>query len=336
MSVIVPKFLTFFVTNKCNAMCSHCFNWKAQPVDELSLEEIKKIDFSIFNSVSITGGEPTLRSDLAKVCSHVAKNKLYLNTNGLMPQRIREVIDKVGAGLVSVTVSVDGTKDLHDQIRGVNCFDAAVKTIKLCKDAGVDVTVLTTLSRFNMANISLLMDYLKTEGLFTRRGDVVFNIARGLEHVFSFDDSIGFYHNPRDGTVVLTLEELQTVYSQVKPYMANQNRLVWEYSIKMLFEHKKLVTCYAGNMDMVLHANGDVAACEYSKPFANIRDCNFDMLALWNSKNAKTTRNKLNSCYCIHPCNLNTAIPRTLKGLLKLAPDIARNKTKQFKNKSFS
>jgi MoaA/NifB/PqqE/SkfB family radical SAM enzyme len=115
--------------------------------------------------------------------------------------------------------------------------------------------------------------------------------------------------------------------------MVNQNRVVWEYSIKMLCEHKKIVDCYAGNLDMVLHANGDVAACEYSKPFANIKDYNFDLLALWNSKAADNTRNKLNRCYCIHPCNLNTAIPRTFTGALKLAPDIARNKIKQFKNK---
>jgi MoaA/NifB/PqqE/SkfB family radical SAM enzyme len=333
--VFVPKFLTFFVTNQCNAMCSHCFNWKTRIVNELSLDEIKKVDFSIFNSISITGGEPTLRVDLAEICRHIVavKNKIYLNTNGLMPQRVKEVIETVGADLVNVSVSLDGVLDLHDKLRGVACFDSAVKTVKLCKNAGVDVTILTTISRFNMANVSLFINYLKAEGLFTKRGDIVFNITRGLEHVFNFDASIGFYHNPRDDNAVLSLAELQTVYSQIKPYMANQNSVVWEYSIKMLSERKKFVSCYAGNLDMVLHANGDVAACEYSKPFANINDYNFNVLALWNSKNAENTRNKLNSCYCIHPCNLNTAIPRTLTGTLKLAPDIAKNKIKQFKNK---
>jgi len=331
--VITPKILTFFVTNRCNAKCNHCFNWKTQPVNELSLEEIRKIDFSIFDSVSITGGEPTLRSDLSEVCSQVAKKKIYVNTNGLMPQRIKEVIEKVGAGMVNATVSLDGARDLHNQIRGMNCFDLAVETIRLCQRAGVEVTILTTVSRFNMTNIPMLMDYLKTEGLFVKKGDVVFNIARGLEHAFNLDASMSFYHNPRDDNVVLTLAEIKTVYTQVKPYMVNQNRVVWEYSIKMLSKHKKLVTCYAGNMDMVLHANGDVAACEYTKPFANIKDYDFDLLAVWNSKAAQTARNKLSSCYCVHPCNLNTAIPRTLTGILKLAPDIAKNKTKQLKNK---
>jgi MoaA/NifB/PqqE/SkfB family radical SAM enzyme len=333
MVVVTPKILTFFVTNKCNARCSHCFNWKTQPTNELTLEEIKKIDFNIFDSVSITGGEPTLRADLADICSHIVKNKIYLNTNGLNPERIQEVIERVAAGMVNVTVSIDGTQDVHDGIRGAKCFDSAIKTIRLCQKLGAGVTILTTVSRYNMENIPVLMEYLKTEGIFTKKGDAVFNIARGLEHAFNVDPTIGFYHNPRDNKTVLNLEELKKVFDCVKMYMANQNRVIWDYSIKMLSQNKKLVTCYAGNLEMVLHANGDVAACEYTKPFANIRDFDFDVEKLWNSKEAETFRGKLHRCYCIHPCNLNTAIPRTLTGIIKLAPDIAKNKTKQLKNK---
>lgn len=331
--MITPKILSFFVTNRCNARCSHCFNWKTMPEGELSLEEIKKIDFGVFDSVSITGGEPTLRTDLAEVCSHVAKNKIYLNTNGLLPERILEVIDRVGADMVNVTVSIDGTRGVHDQIRGVNCFESAIKTIKMCKQAGTEVTILTTISRHNIGDVHRLMEYLKTEGLYTKKGDVVFNIARGLEHAFNLDPSVGFYHNPRDDKTMLTLDELKSAYAQIKHYMSNQNKVVWDYSIKMLSQHKKLVACYAGNLEMVLHANGDVAACEYTRPFANVRDYDFDIMKLWNTPAAEAVRGKLCQCYCIHPCNLNTAIPRTLSGILKLVPDIAKNKTRQFKEK---
>jgi len=333
--VVAPKILTFFVTNRCNAKCNHCFNWKNSSIDELTFEEIQKINFSIFNSISITGGEPTLRVDLADICKHVAvKNKIYLNTNGLMPQRIHDVIKKIGSNMVSVTVSLDGTKNLHNQIRGVDCFDSAIETIKLCKKENVDITILTTISRSNKTNISQLIEYLKTEHLFTKKGDIIFNIARGLQHVFNLTPQQTFPHNPKDNnTTLLTITELKDAYTKIKPYMTNQNRVVWQYSLKMLSEHKKLVTCQAGNIDMVLHANGDVAACEYTQPFTNIRNHNFDMLTLWNSKTAQTTRNNINNCYCIHPCNLNTAIPKTLTGILKLAPDIAKNKTRQLKNK---
>jgi MoaA/NifB/PqqE/SkfB family radical SAM enzyme len=208
---------------------------------------------------------------------------------------------------------------------------SAIQTIKQSKKAGADVTILTTISRRNMSKIPELMEYLKTEGLYNKKDDVVFNIARGLEHAFNVDPSVGFYHNPRDNKTMLTLDELKSVYTEIKPYMANQNKVVWDYSIKMLSQHKKLVACYAGNLEMVLHANGDVAACEYTRPFANVRDYDFDILKLWNSQSAETVRSKLCKCYCIHPCNLNTAIPRTLTGIVKLAPDIFKNKTKRLK-----
>ncbi|MDR2203894.1 MAG: radical SAM protein [Nitrososphaerota archaeon] len=333
--VFIPRFLTFFVTNKCNATCSHCFNWKNPSIDELSFEEILKIDFSVFESVSLTGGEPTLRTDLADICYFIAsaKSRVYLNSNGLMPKRLEEVIEKTGAARVNVTVSLDGTQELHNQIRGVKCFDTALKTIQLCKKLGVNINILTTISRLNISNISLFIKHLKTERLFTKKGDVIFNIARGLEHTFNLDTSISFPHNPRDNYTVLTPDELKTVYTQIKPYMTNQNRIVWEHSLKILTQHKKTVSCYAGNLDIVLHANGDIAACEYTKPFANIKNYNYNIINMWNSQSAQTIRNKINKCYCIHPCNLNTAIPRTLTGIFKLAPDIAKNKANKLKNK---
>jgi MoaA/NifB/PqqE/SkfB family radical SAM enzyme len=300
------------------------------------LEEIAKIDFSVFNSVSLTGGEPTLRADLADICCHVvaAKSRLYLNSNGLMPTHIEKVIEKVGAKRINVTISLDGTKEVHNKIRGIDCFDTALKTIKVCKTTGTNLTILTTISHSNISNLSMFMNYLKTEKLFTKKGDVVFNIARGLEHAFNLDPDYVFPHNPQDNHTILTPTELQTIYTQIKPYMTNQNSIVWEYSLKILTQHKKIVNCYAGNLDMVLHAKGDVAACEYTKPFANIKDYNYNLLNLWNSKPAQITKNKIKQCYCIHPCNLNTAIPRTLKGILKLIPDITKNKTnKLLKNK---
>ncbi|MCL2134392.1 MAG: radical SAM protein [Candidatus Bathyarchaeota archaeon] len=331
--MIVPKILTFFVTNRCNAKCNHCFNWKNIRVNELTLEEIQKIDFSIFNSVSITGGEPTMREDLAEICRHVAKTKIYLNTNGLNPQYLKEVIDKNNANRINVTVSLDGTKDIHNQIRGINCFDQAIETIKQCKKTSTNTTILTTISRTNMADIHAFINYLKTENLYTKKGDVIFNIARGLQHVFNLNPTISFYHNPKDNNAILTPTEFKTIFNQIKQYMTNQNRIVWEYSLKILNQQKKAVTCYAGNIDMVLHANGDIAACEYTKPFTNIKNHNFDPTVAWNSKNAQITRKELTNCYCIHPCNLNTSIPRTLTGIIKLAPDIAKNKTNKFKNK---
>ena len=63
---IMPEYVTFFVTNRCNCKCKHCFFWKElnNLKNELTLDEIKKISMSMgkFSVLSLTGGEPSLSS----------------------------------------------------------------------------------------------------------------------------------------------------------------------------------------------------------------------------------------------------------------------------------
>jgi len=334
--MIIPKVVNFFVTNRCNANCSHCFNWKTDTRDEMSLDEIKKIDFSFFDSISITGGEPTLRKDIAEICRHIScknKNKFYLNTNGMLPEQIEKIIVATGYKKINVNVSLDGTLAVHDSIRGVKCFDSALDTIELCRKMNADVTIVSTVSRYNMNNIAEFMAYLMKCGFVRKKGDVVFNIARGLDHAFDVDSSLSYYHNPRDDKTMLSLDELKAAYTNIKEFMPHQNKIVWEYSIKMLSYHKKMLPCFAGTREMILHPNGDVSACEYTKPFANVRNFDYDLIKLWNNKDMDSIRDKLCKCYCIHPCNMNTAIPRTLTGIIKLFPDIVENKSKKLREK---
>jgi len=332
--MIIPRVVVFFVTNRCNASCNHCFNWKADRSDEMSLDEIKKIDFSFFDSVSITGGEPTLRDDIIEICRYISStNKFTVNTNGILTGGIGRIISAVGSKKINVNVSLDGTSAVHDSIRGVKCFDSAISTIRMCRKMNVDVTIVATVSRYNMDNIPDLMEYLTKGGFVRKKGDIVFNIARGLDHVFNVDSSITYYHNPRDDRTVLSLDELKAAYTNIKKFMTNQNKVVWEYSIKILSNHKKIFPCFAGTREMILHSNGDVSACEYTRPFANIRNFDYDLIKLWNNKDMDDIRNKLSKCYCIHPCNLNTAIPRTLIGIVKLFPDIVENRSKKLRER---
>jgi MoaA/NifB/PqqE/SkfB family radical SAM enzyme len=284
--------------------------------------------------VSITGGEPTLRDDIIEICRHVSsKNKFTLNTNGILTGRIEKIISAEGSKKINVNVSLDGTSAVHDSIRGVKCFDSAISTIRICRKMNVDVKIVSTVSRYNMDNISDLMEYLTKGGFIRKKGDVVFNITRGLDHIFNVESSLTYYHNPRDNKAMLSLDELKGAYANIKKFMTNQNKIVWEYSIKILSIHKKIFPCFAGTREMILHSNGDVSACEYTRPFANIRNFDYDLIKLWNNKDMDDVRNKLTKCYCIHPCNLNTAIPRTLIGIVKLFPDIVENKSKKLKER---
>lgn len=140
-----PYKLTFAVTLHCNSRCRHCNIWQLQPKNELTLEEIRKFSEANpnFVIVELTGGEPFLRSDLpeiAKAFSDYSK-KLYaitMPTNSLVNADL--VVSKINEMLklnkkIVVTLSLDGYRELEDEIRGVKGnYDRVIALYKRLKE----------------------------------------------------------------------------------------------------------------------------------------------------------------------------------------------------------
>jgi MoaA/NifB/PqqE/SkfB family radical SAM enzyme len=141
----IPYKLTFAVTLHCNSRCKHCNIWQLQPKNELSIEEIRNFAKANqnFTIVELTGGEPFLRSDIvdiARAFSDYSK-KLYaitLPTNSLVNsdlivERVKEML-KLKKKIV-VTLSLDGYRELEDEIRGVKGnYDRVIALYKKFKE----------------------------------------------------------------------------------------------------------------------------------------------------------------------------------------------------------
>ncbi|MEK7072359.1 MAG: radical SAM protein, partial [Patescibacteria group bacterium] len=75
-----PTYAILYVTARCNAKCKMCFYWQdidqARQDQELSLDEIEKISHSMgfLQYLTLTGGEPTLRSDLPQIARIFDRN----------------------------------------------------------------------------------------------------------------------------------------------------------------------------------------------------------------------------------------------------------------------
>lgn len=135
-----PYLFTFVVTRRCNSRCQMCNLWKEKDSPMLSLEQIERIfaqnDFSFVRSLTLTGGEPTLRSDLPQLFQTVLQHSpalehLLLATNGLNTQRIIKHVTQLLEILnatdnrvhnFDVQVSLDGVGEVHDTIRGIPGF----------------------------------------------------------------------------------------------------------------------------------------------------------------------------------------------------------------------
>ena len=99
-----PKNLIFFVTNRCNAKCKHCFYWQSlnNNTDELSIKEIKQVILSLKNKIDtllITGGEPLMRNDLYEIINLFNQinhtKKVHITTNGALTKKLFKLCEKI-------------------------------------------------------------------------------------------------------------------------------------------------------------------------------------------------------------------------------------------------
>ncbi|HNT36249.1 MAG TPA: radical SAM protein, partial [bacterium] len=80
---------------------------------------------------------------------------LLVGTNAIEDERIARCLDRIRATRpISVQVSVDGTAETHDRVRGVaGNHDAAVRLLKWCQREGIPSTVSFTLGADNYADL---------------------------------------------------------------------------------------------------------------------------------------------------------------------------------------
>src|SRR5208283_1061747 len=157
-------FIQLHLTERCNLKCTHCYQ-SGESSDEMSLAEIRSVisevsdmlrewssayDVTFSSSFNITGGEPFLRQDLFDVLEELTRQEIdaYLLSNGILINR-DNAETLAGLGVKGVQVSIEGPEDIHDAIRGQGSLKRSLEGIKYLLDAGIEVTMNTTLSDIN-------------------------------------------------------------------------------------------------------------------------------------------------------------------------------------------
>lgn len=338
-----PAQIILYVTNRCNARCNHCFYWREVSQgkkEELTVEEITRISKTLVNhlaTLSITGGEPFLRDDIVDIIEAFVRNnstkKINIVTNGFFTQKIvgvvREILEERDLSIdFNIQVSLDGLKNTHDKIRKINVFEKAFETIKQLNEISKKyknfrVTIETTISKDNLKEIVDLGNFVKEN-------------LPGVNHGFQFVRSVSFDVfgvnkefisglDPRLKEPLLTTDEMEMSLEEFKRFYDNRNLLLHYYVvtmnrniIKMKKNKRPFVKCLAGKYDAVIWPNGDVSMCEFTKPFANLGDFEFDFYSLWISKRAEQAREKIKNCFCTHTCNILNSMQFDEKALMEV------------------
>ncbi len=173
-------FVQWHLTEQCNLSCTHCYQ-NEKKSEEMPFSEIKEIlgeiaymlcdwqeaySVTLSPSISITGGEPLLRRDLPYIIDACMQKKfgVYILSNGtLISRQTAKMFSH--QGVKGVQVSIEGPEHIHDSIRGAGSFRSAISGVNHLLEAGIVVTLNTTLSRLNAASFTDMIGLASSLGV---------------------------------------------------------------------------------------------------------------------------------------------------------------------------
>ncbi|MFQ5940994.1 MAG: radical SAM protein [Nitrososphaerales archaeon] len=153
------------INNVCNLHCTHCYWWLNRKDDEdLSSEEWREIIRNTFKKqkifvVTLVGGEPMMRPDIIELFCEEMPKRVCVVTNGTFPLKRFE-------NLYFYWVSLDGTEQIHDSIRGAGAYAKTRQNIldyiagpdSHGKPAWKDIWISTTINSQNYATVEDLIE----------------------------------------------------------------------------------------------------------------------------------------------------------------------------------
>lgn len=144
--------VTVAVTNRCPFNCWHCYN-AGRSQSDMPLEVLERLAADLQQlgavMVTLTGGEPMLRADLAAIARAFGSGScLILGTtgDGLSAERARELKD---SGVFAAGISLDSVDEAeHDRMRGrPGAFRTALRAIRIAREQGLYPYVVAVATR---------------------------------------------------------------------------------------------------------------------------------------------------------------------------------------------
>lgn len=169
---ISPLFCGIYATNNCNFRCAMCKIWQFKNKETLPLDLFKNLVNDIKETccyLSFSGGEPLLVPDIFERIIYAKKfiPHVHLVTNGYL--LTKEIAKKFSqSGLDEISISIDGLKQTHDKIRGMEgAFDRVITAIENLKKYApkINIVINTTIAPWNIDELFQLVELVKNLGV---------------------------------------------------------------------------------------------------------------------------------------------------------------------------
>lgn len=253
------KSMNIMVNDYCNGRCTSCDIWKNKSPHRLSLEAVASAcrNFPQVEDASLTGGEPFLRKNLAGIAQTVITDlrelkALFINTNGLLPERVDRVMKSLSGTDLYLCVSLEGDRETHNRLRGLNGFDKVMQTLRL--EGNYHKIISTTLQPENCTLATL--EFIQRVAEETGSG-----------FTFRMADEAEYYHN-RGKIPKIDRRRVKEVVGFMErfpdnPFFRVQSRFLATGQIPLMFDRGK-VKCRAGTDFILVRSDETIAPCIYS------------------------------------------------------------------------
>lgn len=330
-----PQYLIFFVTNRCNARCSMCFNPPADATRadrELTIDEIEKIARNLEGLIQLTisGGEPFLRDDFPEIIRAFVRESgvkfITLPTNAFLPEKIirstERILEENPSASFNFCISIDDVGKRHDAIRGVKGgFENLLETFREVKKLGnrfdnIEIHTTTVLSSVNASRIGAILEWVD-ENLKAEVPEVL--LVRGsprdpdtagvdlsiYEEAARSIDEMSVKNASGEGIKLKLITSLTSYMSEVLVRSERENRMI--------------VPCKAGRKLLILRADGAVDPCEILESLVpmekrpeglenfamgNIREAGYRMEEIMRFEKSEMVRRFIRDtkCHCTFEC----------------------------------
>ena len=281
--------LTVIATYRCDSKCQMCHIWQnpTVPEEEVSIETLKKLPGG-FDNLNVSGGEPTLRKDLAEMIDVlVPKARITeISSNGLHAERIVPIIKKHPH--VKVRLSLEGKELTNNTIRGEkDGFHKKVAGLKMLQDAGgTDLGFALTIQDENVRDLVWLYEFARNMGVELATST--------LHNAWQFHKNDNYFYD--------RVKVAKQVEGLITAMLKTNNVKNWFRAylnlglIKKILGHQRLIKCTAGTDFIFIDPFSDVWACNVRTdlPMGNLKRQSWEEIL--NSEEAKKSCAKVGAC----------------------------------------
>ncbi len=249
------------LSDKCVLKCIHCYTRSEnKPIPSQQKQWISDILCHLSEigvlTIGFGGGEPTLDPNLSsyiKYCSSVGI-KTAISTSGvLVTDAMAFELKESGLGIAQI--SIDGTLQIHDHIRGKGTYKKAINALELFSKLGVETRVAMTVSAVNWGYIA------ETAESAFKHGSDRFVVFR-------------YMPSGRGGArLSLSREELKKITEQLIALQESHPETVIGYEPLCFYPHlikndlAPLSPCNAGSDILNICADGTVTPCPHIRNY---------------------------------------------------------------------